>query len=126
LKNPVLPAARRIGKMIDAHNAGDDIDNYAEAEHRIFVAINRLEDRRNKADIRGDDVLRNEADLVIHALRERARASVETSFEARRKIRNAEIAAIQERERDRIDLMSPRERETYNYQQELKISRGGR
>lgn len=118
-------AARKIEKAIAALEAGGDINaRWSEENHAVAVAINRLEDRANKPEIRGDDRLREEAWAIASSLRQRRQAAEESGWQARQGLVSAEMRGIKERERERIANMSPSERALYNYQQELKLTRG--
>ena len=116
-----MQQARKIEKMIAAIASG-------ETEHedipKVSKAINALDDKTNKPEIRGDEEIRTKAWEVISRLRRMKAEAEETGFHARRARRDAEIAGITEKERERKANMTPRERETYNYQQELKRTFG--
>jgi hypothetical protein len=114
-------AARKIERAIVTLADGGVRDS-----RPVFAAINRLGDRSNKPEIRGDDVLRTEAWAIESDLRKRASAAQEAGVLARQALRREEIAAITAAERERIANMSPSERATHAYQQELKIMRGSR
>jgi len=117
--------ARKIERAIATLAAGgDDTTRQHSADARIvFDMINKLGERANKPEIRGDDTLREEAWAIETDLRKHARAADEAGFHARQSLRQGEISALKTAERERITNMSPFERETYNYQQDLKLRR---
>ena len=115
-------AARKIEKMIDElATGGGELHHPALA---VFQAINKLEDRTNKPEIRGDDVIRGEAWAIVSDLRNRTRLAEEAGREARKAIRSGQIAAIGEQVLEERAAMTPGERALWNYQQELKLMRG--
>jgi hypothetical protein len=92
----------------------------------VFNAINKLEDRIYASWREHQDDARREAEeMAAKGLRFRMREAVDIGHNARQARRHGEIRDIKERERERLANMTPFERETYNYQQELKL-RGGR
>lgn len=114
-------AARKVERMIEELRVGggDLNEPFHDASYRVAQAINKLEDRCTKPEIRGDDALRDEAWATCSRLRAAKREADEIGLKARQDRRSQEIAKIRERERERFDNMSPREREAYYYQQEL-------
>jgi hypothetical protein len=114
-------AARKVEKMIADFAAGGNKN-----ETGIINAINKLDDRTNKAEIRGDDAIRAEAWATVSAVRAQWIAAQDTGRSARSAMYHAETAALKDKERERIANMSPGERATWQYQQELKLLRGGR
>jgi len=121
----VKASARTIERRIAEIEAGQSEGSHDDV--KVFNSINKLEDRIYKTwRSTGDDAARAEGEAVAQALRARMRAAVDTGFHARQARRNAEIRGITERERERIANMSSSERALYNYQQELKLTRGGR
>jgi hypothetical protein len=120
---PIRTAARKIERMIADVEAGHTEGSADDA--KVFNAINKLEDRVYKNwRASGDDAVRAEEDALVSSLRTRMRAAVPTGFEARQARRHGEIRAITERERDRIANMTPSQRAHYQYEQELKLTRG--
>ena len=121
-------AVRKIERMIADVAAGTNTTSSArDIEMPVFNAINKLDDRVYKAwRSHGNDALREEGYEVVKALRAKMRAAVDVGFEARQSNRRGEIKVITEKERERIANMNPSERALYNYQQELKLTRGGR
>jgi hypothetical protein len=123
---PFVSGAKRIEKMISAIEAGGDITgDWSKENYAVMQAINKLDSKSNKAEIRGDESLREQADALVSSLRARRRQAEEVGFEARQSLRHAEIRGLREKEYDRIANMTPSQRITYNYQQELKL-RGSR
>ena len=122
---PIRTSVRKIEHMIADVEAGATEGSQDDA--KVFAAINKLEDRvyKNWRE-HGDDARREAEDAEVKSLRERMRAAVDVGFNARQARRHGEIRAIREGERERIANMTPSQRETYNYQQELKLTRGGR
>lgn len=117
-------AAKKVEKQIAEVAAGAGANGDArEVERAVWDAINRLEDRTSKPEIRGDEVLREEAWATTKRLREEMRTAAEVGFTARQNIRHGQIQGIRDAERERIENMTPHERATYNYQQELLKSR---
>lgn len=116
---------RKIERMIAEVEAGNT-DGRSD-DTRIFTAINRLEDRAYKSwREHGDDARREAEYAALRPLRERMRAAVDIGYAARQARRAGEIRASREGERERLANMTPSERGLYNYQQELKLTRGGR
>lgn len=116
-------ATRKIEKMIIAIETGATEGSHDDA--LVFTAINKLEDRVYKTwRETGDDSQRTVQDAEVSALRARMRAAVDVGYQARQARRHGEIQAIKTTERERLANMSPSERALYNYQQELKLSRG--
>ena len=117
-------AARKVERLIADIEAGH---TEHDADSRAFTAINKLEDRAY-ADWRkhGEDARREAEYATAKALRERMRAAVDIGYEARRARRSREIAEITAKERERLSNMTPSERALHQYQQELKLTRGGR
>lgn len=107
-------AARRIEKQI-AQVAAGELDEMA-----AFNAIDRLEDRANKADIRGDDVARTEAWAIADGLRARTREARELGGSARQARWAAETRAIKDAQREERAAMDPALRA---YQDELRRTR---
>ncbi len=121
---PFVSGAKRIEKAIAAVEAGGDINgDWSKENYAIMQAINKLDEKSNEPEIRGDDVLREQANALVTSLRARRRQAEEVGFEARQSLRQREIDSLRTAERDRILDMIPFERETYNYQQELKLRR---
>lgn len=116
-------AARKVERMIADFAEGGDLDTpIGTIGLKISEAINRLDDRTSKPEIRGDDALREEAWAVVRALRAKKQAAEEAAYGARQRRRGEEIAGIRERERAERAAMDPAFRQ---YQDELKL-RGGR
>ena len=120
-------AAKKVEKSIAEVAAGAGADGgYQELEAAVWKAINRLDDRTAAPEIRGDDAIREKAWAEVSRLREAMRAASETGREARIAIRNGQIRDLRAADAQRIENMSPRERETYYYQQELAKDRARR
>ena len=123
--DPLRSAVRKIQKMIADVESGNTEGSRDDA--KVFEAINKLEDRiyKNWREHGNDD--RRETEYVIaKGLRRRMREAVDIGHEARQARRHGEIRAILEGEREKLANMSSSERALYNYQQELKLTRGGR
>jgi hypothetical protein len=93
-------AARKVERAI-AHlaaggsvAAGDMSAHFHEDARKVSDAINRLDDRTNKPEIRGDDAVREEAWAVVSDLRKRKIAADAAGFEAAQAARTAEIDRI--------------------------------
>lgn len=116
-------AARKVERMIADLAEGGDLDaDLSSQSLKVSEAINRLDDRTSKPEIRGDEALREEAWKVVRRLREAKNAAVDQASVARHRRRNEQIAGIRERERAARDAMDPALRQ---YMDELKL-RGGR
>jgi len=107
-------AARKIERSIARYAEGGD----REEREALSRAINRLDDRTNKPEIRGVEAYREEAVKKL-------RASLEPAEEAAHKARQAgrlrENEALEEKERARRAAMDPALRA---YQDELLLMRG--
>jgi len=118
-------AARKIERMItDIASGGAINQSFYDQVGVVWKAINKLDDRTNKVEIRADETLRDEAWAKVKELRAKMREAEEAGFHASQAARRGEVQSIKDRERDRIANMNPSERALYNYQQELKIMRG--
>ena len=118
-------AARKIERMIADVESGNTEGSADDV--KVFDAINRLEDRVYKSwREHGDDARRESEYAEVKLLREKMRAAADAGYHARQSRRYAEIRASREGEHARIANMTPSERALYNYQQELKLMRGGR
>jgi hypothetical protein len=115
-------AAKKIEKMIASLEAGGDPDEQLSKEaYAVSMAINKLDDRTNKAEIRGDDVLREQAWSVVKALRVRKQAAEDLGLEAKRGLRQRQVDALRDKERARIEGMSHGQRMVHDYQRELDL-----
>lgn len=90
-------AARKVDKLIDVVADGGSSDDHRAVQDEILAvyrAIDRLYDRANKAEIRGEPALAIDAQGMIDALRVRMTVAKEAGAEARRKRRGEEIARL--------------------------------
>lgn len=119
-------AARKIEKMIVEfkRTGGDTTEPFLASLRRLHDAANKLYDRLGKPEIRGEPTLSEEAWSTVTRLKQEIRDAEPIAFQARQGKYHGEINALKEREHERIASMSPHERATYNYQQELKLTRG--
>jgi hypothetical protein len=100
---PFVSGAKRIEKMISAIEAGGDITgDWSKENYAVMQAINKLDSKSNKAEIRGDESLREQADALVSSLRARRRQAEEVGFEARQSLRHAEIRGLREKEYTRV------------------------
>jgi hypothetical protein len=125
-------AARKIEKQIawlaagGSAGAGNLEGRFSEDSSSVFKAINRLDDRASKPEIRGDDAVRDEAYGIVTALRQRARDAEPVGFEASQAARMGEISRIKEAERDRRAEEYARDPAGAQYRHELELLRGKR
>src|SRR5580658_4222538 len=79
-------AARKIGTAIAHLEQGGDIasTSWTREVATVFNTINKLDDRANRPEIRGDDKLREEAWEIVRGFRERTRAAEPIGFELRK------------------------------------------
>jgi hypothetical protein len=118
-------AVSKIKRMIVERETG--MTESSSEDLPVFNAINKLEDNiYKKWREHGDDARRETEEMVAKGLRFRMREAIDGGHQARQARRYGEIQSIKERERERLANMTPFERQTYNYQQELKLTRGGR
>ena len=115
-------AAKKVERMIAELEAGGDYRASYDALP-TFRAINKLEDRANKPEIRGDDAIREEAWAIVKELRQRTRDAEPIGRAAIQRARDSELGAIKQREADRVLSLSPADRQ---YQKELSLLRGSR
>ena len=117
-------AAQNTRRAISTLALGGDLaGDFSKEKLAVARMIDKLEDRSNKPEIRGDDALRAEAWDTTRRLRAEMIEAYEVGQDARIAARYAQLAEMKEADRARIASMTPFERETYNYQQSLKARR---
>jgi hypothetical protein len=115
-------AARKIERMIaDVAKGGDINQSFDKTTAPVWKAINKLDDRTSKPEIRGDDAIREEAWGIVSALRVKMREAQEVGFEATQAARRGAIQGITDKARERRAAMDPALRQ---YEDELKLLRG--
>jgi hypothetical protein len=115
-------AARKIEKMIvNLEAGGDPHEQVSKEAYAVSMAINRLDDRTSKPEIRGNDALREQAWAVVSALRARRTTAEAVGFEAKKSLRQREIDGLRDKERARIEGMSHGQRMVHDYQRELDL-----
>jgi hypothetical protein len=84
-------AAKRVGKLLDQVAAGDK-----DLELKTISALNSLDSKALKPEIRGYAAAREEADNIISGLRRRFGPACEAGAAARQAARDVEIARLNE------------------------------
>lgn len=102
-------AARKVAGMI-AKAAHGEYESHDE-KMKLFAAINKLDDRANKAEIRGDDNAREKAWAEVSHLRASVRPALDEGERVRREYREGESARIKEEMRQEWANLDPYQRE---------------
>ena len=104
-----LTAARKVERLIADLTAG------SETEREINASIERLYDRANKPEIRGDETVRDRCYARIDALRTACRDARDAGYRARMAAREAQLRQLKSEE--------PR---LTGYEKELRLMQYGR
>jgi len=110
-------AARKVAGMI-AKAAHGEYDS-REAEQKVYKAVNNLDDRANKPEIRGDDNAREKAWAEAAHLRASVRPALDEGMRVRHESRGEEIDRHELEKRMAWNKLS-------SYEKELRLMRSGR